>query len=194
MKTIRLFASVLAIGALAGNSSAESNDNASETPPRGIRMREGTRLRVVSYNGCWTSIFPRDNGEVRTSEWIVDGPARLRRFAAWAPKAQADIWAMQEIIYSEEAQKDTTAGAIGKYFGKVTGQDWHAAADGKGRLILSRHPVLWSGKIRNARGMAALIDLPDALGDDLLVINLHFFTKPPEVQINQATLNIYVKF
>lgn len=170
---------------------AELIDGSKEALPKGIHRVADTRLRVISYNGYWTSIFPRDNGELRASEWIdgkgIDGQARLRRFAAWAPKAQADIWAMQEVIYSKEDQKDTTAEGIGKYFGKITEQSWHAAADGRGRLILSRHPILWSGAIRNARGMAALIDLPDDLGDDLLMINLHFFTKPKEVQIQQAT-------
>ena len=34
--------------------------------------------------------------------------------------------------------------------------------------------------------MAALINLPDDIGD-LLMINLHFFTQPKEVQIKQAT-------
>ena len=173
------------------SSNAEPIEGSPETAARGIQVAADTRLRVVCYNGYWTSIFPRDDGEVRTSEWIdgkgIDGEARVHRFAAWAPKAQADIWAMQEVIYSEEDPKDTTAEGIAEYFGKITGQDWHAAADGRGRLVLSRHPILWSGPIRNARGMAALINLPEDLGDDLLVINLHFFTKPPEVQIQQAT-------
>ncbi|NNM28370.1 MAG: endonuclease/exonuclease/phosphatase family protein [Akkermansiaceae bacterium] len=173
------------------SSKAKPIEGSTETAPRGIHVVADTRLRVVCYNAYWTSIFPRDDGEVRTSQWIdgkgIDGEARLRRFAAWAPKAQADLWVMQEVIYSEEDQKDTTAEAIGRYFGKITGQTWHAAADGRGRLILSRHPVLWSGAIRNARGMAALINLPDDLGDDFLMINLHFFTKPREVQIKQAT-------
>ena len=189
---ISQIAGILFMGlTLCVSSKAQSTQRSPETAPEGIHRKAGTRLRVVCYNAYWTSIFPRDNGEVRTSQWIdgkgMDGEARLRRFAAWAPKAQADIWAMQEVIYSEEDQKDTTAEGIGRHFGKITGQDWHAAADGRGRLILSRHPILWSGAVRNARGMAALINLPDDLGDDLLMINLHFFTKPPEVQISQAT-------
>jgi len=173
------------------SSKAKPIDGSTEPAAKGIHRLADTRLRVVSYNGYWTSIFPRDDGEVRTSKWIdgegIDGEARLRRFAAWAPKAHADIWAMQEVIYSKEDRADTTADAIGKYFGKITGQPWYAAADGGGRLILSRYPILWSGAIRNARGMATLINLPDDLGDDLLLINLHFFTKPKEVQIKQAT-------
>ncbi|PQJ28998.1 endonuclease/exonuclease/phosphatase family protein [Rubritalea profundi] len=188
----KLFASILFIG-LCFCMSAKSKpiDGATEALSKGIHRVENTRLRVVSYNGYWTSIFPRDNGEVRTSEWIdgkgIDGEARLNRFSAWAPKAHADIWAMQEIIYSKEDGADTTAEAIGKHFAKITGQTWHAAADSKGRLVLSRYPILWSGSIRNARGMAALINLPDDVGADLLMINLHFFTKPKEVQIKQAT-------
>ena len=173
------------------SSTTKPVDGRTEGAPEGIHREADTRLRVVAYNGYWTSIFPQDNGEVRTSKWIdgegVDGEARLRQFASWAPQAHADIWAMQEIIYSKEDKTDTTAEGIAKYFGTITGQTWHAAADGKGRLVLSRYPILWSGSIRNARGMAALINLPDVLGDDLLVINLHFYTKPKEVQISQAT-------
>lgn len=170
---------------------AEPIEGGKDTAPEGIHRKAGTRLRVVCYNAYWTSIFPRDDGELRSSQWMdgkgMDGEARLSRFAGWAPKAQADIWAMQEVIYSEQDQKDTTADGIAGYFEEITGQDWHVAADGRGRLVLSRHPILWSGPVRNARGMAALVDLPEDFGDDLLVINLHFFTKPPEVQIKQAT-------
>lgn len=169
---------------------AKPSASVTNTEPKGIHVDPETRLRVVSYNGYWTSIFPQDNGDVRTSPWIdgkgINGEARLHRFAAWAPRAQADIWAMQEVIYSKEDQIDTSSEAIAKYFGEITGQFWYAAADDSGRLILSRHPILWSGAIRNARGMAALINLPDDIGD-LLMINLHFFTQPKEVQIKQAT-------
>ncbi len=172
-------------------SKAKSIEDDSKSGLKGIHRMADTRLRVVSYNGYWTSIFPRDDGTVRTSKWIdgegIDSEARLHRFAAWAPQAHADIWAMQEVIYSEEDRTDTTAKAIGEYFEKITGQNWHPAADSKGRLILSRFPIIWSGSIKNARGMAALIDLPDNFKDDLLVINLHFYTKPKEVQVSQAT-------
>ena len=170
---------------------AKPPEGITNTEPKGINVKPKTRLRVVSYNGYWTSIFPQDNGDVRTNPWIdgkgIDGEARLRRFAAWAPRALADIWAMQEVIYSKEDQIDTTSKAIAKYFGKITEQFWHAAADGRGRLILSRHPILWSEAIQNARGMAALITLPNDIGGNLLMINLHFFTQPKEVQIKQAT-------
>ena len=68
------------------SSKAKPIDGSAEMVPQGIQRVADTRLRVVSYNGYWTSIFPRDNGEVRTSEWIdgkgIDGEARLHRFAA----------------------------------------------------------------------------------------------------------------
>lgn len=176
---------------LSACSKTEPIENAAQSELKGIHRKADTRLRVVSYNAYWTSIFPRDDGTTRTSKWMdgegIDSEARLRRFAAWAPQAHADIWAMQEVIYSKEAQTDTTAEAIGEYFEKITGQNWHSAADQRGRLILSRFPILWSGAIKKSRGMAALIDLPDDFVDDLLVINLHFYTKPREVQISQAT-------
>ena len=159
--------------------------------PQGIQLSPETRLRVVSYNGYFTSIFPKDDGETRNNRFIqgkgIDAGTRLRGFAQWAPKACADIWAMQEIIYLKEDQADTSVEGIRKYFEKITSQTWHAAGDTQGRLVLSRHPILWSGAVRNARGMAALIDLPEDLGDDLLLVNLHFLTKPPEVQVSQAT-------
>ena len=53
-----------------GESWRKEIDDSTETVPKGIHRVADTRLRVVSYNGYWTSIFPRDNGEVRTSEWI----------------------------------------------------------------------------------------------------------------------------
>lgn len=163
----------------------------SNSESQGIKRSPETRLRVVSYNGYFTSIFPKDNGEVRSNKFIgakgIDGEARLRQFAKWASKARADIWVIQEIIYLKEDQADTSAEGIGKYFEEITGDTWYAAADNRGRLVLSKYPILWSGAVKNARGMAALIDLPESLADDLLLINLHFLTKPPEVQVSQAT-------
>ncbi|NNJ86996.1 MAG: hypothetical protein HKP20_07490, partial [Akkermansiaceae bacterium] len=34
----------------------------------------------------------------------IQSAERLRQFAKWAPKAHADIWAMQEVIYLKEDQ------------------------------------------------------------------------------------------
>ena len=100
------------------SSKAKPIDGSTETVPKGIHRVADTRLRVVSYNGYWTSIFPRDNGEVRTSEWIdgkgIDGEARLRRFAAWAPKAHADIWAMQEVNPSPRQLNSKARGTYGE--------------------------------------------------------------------------------
>ncbi|MFK7911034.1 MAG: endonuclease/exonuclease/phosphatase family protein [Akkermansiaceae bacterium] len=169
----------------------KTGDRSSKNRPQGIHVSPETRLRIVCYNGYFTSVFPKDNGEVRDNRFLkgkgIDSKMRLRNFAKWAPKAHADIWAMQEIIYLKEDQADTSAAGIAKYLGEITGHKWHVAADNRGRLVLSRHPILWSGAIKNARGMAALIDLPESLGSDLLLINLHFLTKPPEVQVSQAT-------
>ena len=59
------------------SSTTKPVDGRTEGAPEGIHRLADTRLRVVAYNGYWTSIFPKDNGEVRTSKWIdgedVDG-------------------------------------------------------------------------------------------------------------------------
>ena len=164
---------------------------------KGIELSSETKLRIVSYNGFWTSIFPKDNGELRSTQPITEQSVniaeRVRQFASWGKQAHADIFAMQEIIYHEEDMKDTTAEGIRDYFKKVTGQDWHAAGDKQGRLVLSRHPIIWSGRVRNARGMAALIDLPDTISKtDLLLINLHFLSSSGEIRVKQS-INV-IKF
>tara|TARA_B110000908_G_scaffold167629_1_gene220913 strand:- start:831 stop:1910 length:1080 start_codon:yes stop_codon:yes gene_type:complete len=158
---------------------------------KGIELSRETKLRIVSYNGFWTTIFPKDNGELRNTQPIakqsVNVAERVRQFASWGKQAHADIFAMQEIIYHEKDMKDTTAEGIRDYFKKVTGQDWHAAGDKQGRLVLSRHPIIWSGRVRNARGMAALIDLPDTISQkNLLLINLHFLSSNGEIRVKQS--------
>ena len=69
------FSGVLFMGlALFVSSGAEPIEDSKEAPPKGIPVEAGTRLRVVCYNGYWTSIFPRDEGEVRSSEWMLNTP------------------------------------------------------------------------------------------------------------------------
>ena len=46
---------------------AEPIEGGKNTPPEGIHCKAGTRLRVVCYNAYWTSTFPRDDGELRSS-------------------------------------------------------------------------------------------------------------------------------
>ena len=147
----------------------------------GIALSPETKLRIVSYNTFFTSVFPKDNGELRSTQRIretkMNVAERVRQFASWGKQAHADIFALQETIYVEEDQEDTSADGIGRYFSKVTGQKWHSVGDGQGRLVLSRHPILWSGRVKNARGMAVLIDLPESIhSKDLLLINLHFLS------------------
>jgi len=55
---------------------------------------------------------------------------------------------MQEIIYTEGSRSDTTPEGIADYFSDLTGQAWHAAGDNEGRLVLSRHPIQWSDRIK----------------------------------------------
>jgi endonuclease/exonuclease/phosphatase family metal-dependent hydrolase len=158
-----------------------SKTNTDNVLKNGIALNPESKLRIVSYNTFYTSVFPKDNGDMRSTKHIkemkMNVPERVRQFASWGKQAKADIFALQETIYVEEDQKDTSPKGIGRYFSKVTGQKWHSVGDGQGRLVLSRHPVLWSGRVKNARGMAALIDLPDSIHkDDLLLINLHFLS------------------
>ncbi len=157
---------------------------------RGIELSKDTKLRVVSYNGFFTSIFPTDNGEARSNQRIekenINSSDRIKGFASWASRAHADIFAMQEIIYTKGSISDTTPKGIGNYFSEVTGQKWVAAGDNEGRLVLSRHPILWSDKIKQARGMAALIDLPEEVSQDLLLINLHLISSKAEWRMRQS--------
>jgi endonuclease/exonuclease/phosphatase family metal-dependent hydrolase len=167
-----------------------TTNNGSGFQGRGIELSADTKLRIVSYNGFFTSIFPNDKGEARTNEWIekknASSSERINGFASWAPRANADIFALQETIYTKGSMADTTVEGITEYFNGVTGQKWYAAGDNQGRLILSRHPILWSSRVKNARGMAALIDLPDEVSQDLLLINLHLLSSNAERRVWQA--------
>ena len=170
---------LLVIALALGLSSSSLADKGKDggTNVRGIERSADTKLRIVSYNGFFTSIFPTDKGVARSNEWIkkkkIRSAERIAGFASWGPRADADVFAFQEIIYTKGSLADTTPEAIAEYVAGLTGQKWHSAGDNQGRLILSRYPILWSGRVKNARGMAALVDVPDAVGEDLLLINLH---------------------
>ena len=154
-----------------------------------IERSADTSLRIVCYNGFFSSIFPTDKGAARSNDWItkkkVSSSGRVNGFASWASRADADIFALQEILYTRTCLADTTAEGIKTYFNGVTGKQWHVAGDNQGRLVLSRHPILWSDKVKNARGMAALIDLPEKVSEDLLLINLHFLSGDKAAQRKQ---------
>jgi len=185
---------VLMLGISSCTSVKEKRHDNNNYQGHGIELSKDTKLRVVSYNGFFTSIFPTDNGKARTNQWLekhnASGSDRMKGFASWAPRAHADIVAMQEIIYAEGTSSDTTPKGIEDYFSEVTGQKWYAAGDNEGRLVLSRHPILWSDKIKNARGMAALIDIPEEISQDLLLINLHLLSSKAVRRMWQARLTV----
>ena len=69
----------------------------------GIELSRETKLRIVSYNTFYTSVFPKDNGEMRSTKHIkemkMNVSERVRQFASWGKQANADVFALQETMY-----------------------------------------------------------------------------------------------
>ena len=136
------------------------------------------KLRLASYNIHYGSVFPQDDGE-----WDSARSNRVKKFERVARAMDADIWAFQEVFHSKIEFRVRTPESIRSHMSSVAGVDWHMSHDYEyvpdvvqkgGRFLLSRYPILWSGSA-NGRTHATLIDLPESISDqDLLVVNIHF--------------------
>ncbi|MBK1879036.1 endonuclease/exonuclease/phosphatase family protein [Pelagicoccus mobilis] len=139
---------------------------------------EDVKLRLASYNIHYGSVFPQEDGG-----WDSTRPNRVKKFERVAKAMDADIWALQEVFHSGIEFKVRTPESIRAHMNSVTDVDWHISHDYEydpgtvqkgGRYLLSRYPILWSDSV-NGRTHATLIDLPESLSDqDLLVVNVHF--------------------
>lgn len=146
-----------------------------------------TKLRIASYNVYWGSVFPQDNGNPP-----VPGRFNLQdrssNFIRIHNALKPDIWAMQEVLYSKIERETKTLQGHLDYFNEETSENWHVAADERGRLIFSRYPIKWKKKIA-LRMFAVLIDLPDSISEeDLLLINVHLHWKDPVQRAKEAVL------
>ena len=67
-------------------------------------LYKSPKLRIVSYNAYFTSIFPSDDGntDFPLHDKKVKSADRIENFAQWVNKAQADIWVFQEVIYGKK--------------------------------------------------------------------------------------------
>jgi len=141
----------------------------SQTNDVTLNRAQGTKLRIVTYNGYYSSIFPGDDGSPP-----LNRPDRTKNFERVAKAVNADIWAMQEILYSGDERSTKSSEGILAYMKSITSVEWHMGFEGAGRILFSRYPILWQKKIAG-RVHANLIDLPESVSDkDILVINVHY--------------------
>ena len=133
-----------------------------------------TKLRVASYNVYWGSVFPPDDGQPPLPEGRKSIDDRREQFLRVHSAVSPDIWALQEVLYGDEQRRTKTVAGIRRYFSEATGEEWHVAADERGRLVLSRYPIVWSEEIVT-RVFAVLVDVPPSVADrDVLLLNVHF--------------------
>ena len=123
---------------------------------------EASAVRLLSYN----SVNNFDRG--RSAIFMEDRQPSFRRiFDATAP----DVIAFQEVYDQTAAQtEDVAAGPLG-----LSGE-WDWAKRGPDLVLGSRYPILDSHTIpgyENSTSGAFLLDADEALGTDLLVVNMH---------------------
>ena len=150
-----------------------------------IDRPEGTRLRIANYNVYFGSTVPQDNGQppLPGKRDIKD---RTESFIRLHQAIKPDVWALQEVLYSDDERRTKTVQGHLKFFNQAIGEDWHIAADEKGRMVFSRYPITWSKEVTN-RVFGVLIDVPNKVApQDVLVLNLHLTPGNPDSQLRSA--------
>jgi hypothetical protein len=81
------------------------------------------------------------------------------------------------MFYGETAVPNSYIEEFAAHVRSVTGDNsWSWAADHKGRVTLTRYPIVWSAQVSH-RIHATWIDLPASVSSkDLLIVNVHFMT------------------
>jgi endonuclease/exonuclease/phosphatase family metal-dependent hydrolase len=132
----------------------------------------GNHLRIGDYNVLRSSVFPRDNGDPQGNQ------ARIDAFARIAKAVNADVWAMQELLYDGKDQPGRTPAGVRKHLASITGVNWNMAHHPDYQeFIFSRYPILASGS-PGRRAVWALIDVGNDKNpqNDVLVVSVHYVT------------------
>jgi hypothetical protein len=139
----------------------------------------GTKLRIASWNNFRGSIFPKTNtvwkaintsGKYHVSR--TEGAARI------LDAVEADIWMMQETVYSTSAlpsgvTKDSINNQIASYMQSVTGDSWKVSCNAEGLCTMVRNNLKFDGHWeKGGRVTGDRIILPD--GSRVLVVNVHY--------------------
>jgi endonuclease/exonuclease/phosphatase family metal-dependent hydrolase len=134
----------------------------------------GTELRVATYNVMRSSNFPLDNGTPGTTGTA----ARIDGFKRIASAVDADIWAMQELMYGDADQPGRTPAGLKRHLETITGGTWYMAhhVDHQ-EFVFSRYPIDASGS-PSRRVLWALIDVKNDNDrrNDVAIISVHFMT------------------
>lgn len=137
-----------------------------------VDRARGSDLRVGVYNVLRSSIFPEDDGD-------PDGnAARIAGFKRVANAVDADIWAMQEVMYDGKDQPGRSPNGLKRYMEKITGGTWYMAHHPDYQeFVFSRYPIDASGT-PGRRIVWALIDVgnDNNRSNDVLVVSVHFVT------------------
>jgi endonuclease/exonuclease/phosphatase family metal-dependent hydrolase len=139
-----------------------------------------TKLRIANYNVEHSHVFPLDNGS-------SSGAPRIDGFARIAKALNADIWAMQEVLYGPAEQAGRTDKGVRNYFQKITGVNWYMSHHTDyGQFLFSRYPIIASGSPER-RVHWALIDVPSSVSStNLLAFSVHFAPGNPDSDLKEA--------
>jgi endonuclease/exonuclease/phosphatase family metal-dependent hydrolase len=137
-----------------------------------LDRNSGSELRIASYNVMRSSVFPLDNG----NPGKTGTAARIEGFKRIADAINADIWAMQELMYDGNDQPGRTPAGLKKYMEKLTGRTLYMAHHTNYQeFVFSRYPIDASGSVGH-RTVWTLIDVgnDDNRQNDVAVISVHF--------------------
>jgi len=142
---------------------------------------DGTTLRIVNYNVFHTSVFPSDDGSPPPAN-----TNRIENFARLVKALDADIWGLQEVMYSPNQKAAVTEEGIVKYMQKLTGVTWHSSYVEPGLLILSKYPLIRADALHH-RVQGVGIDLPESVSSgNLYYVNVHLAPGNAEQRAIQA--------
>lgn len=140
---------------------------------------DDTKLRIASWNNHRGSIFPKTTSLWRainrSGKYHVtrtEGAARIIR------AVDADIWLMQETVYSGSAppsgiSENDINRQLESYMEDVTGDSWRVSCNARGLCAMLRGNIRFDGTWeRGTRVMGHRVILPD--NSKALLVNLHY--------------------
>jgi hypothetical protein len=181
-------AALLLSGCLAGSADSEpaNKDGSTETSEVSaftpLDRPSNAKLRVVSWNTDRGSVFPKtdDLWKAINRSGMYD-PQRTTAAARIFKSVRADIWLLQETVYSDSPTSYTVGQINAKiqgYMVQITGDSsWKVTCNGQGLCMMSHGNIsVVSTCQKTPRANAYLVKLNNWGGVSLLLANSHYMT------------------
>ncbi len=168
-----------------GADTTDSEDIATESDAltlKPLSKPADANLRIASWNTFRGSVFPKTDSlwkKINTAGTYETErtEATKRIFKA----VNADIWLLQEVVYSEDALdvpvSDVNAKIKGYMDGTIGGGPWKVDCNGEGLCTMIRGSIsLEKSCVKNGRSTGHLVKLNSLGGATLLLANTHYMS------------------